>query len=196
MDLNRKMLLVKGAGFTPAVKSLFVIFLLVLLTIHFSGCSLPGMGAEPTPTPEPSDLLTLPTVSVGPLPPELVETRPLAGSQLSLNSEITFYFNQPMERTSVESALVGIPSLNGTFTWQDDATLTFSPAQPWEPNSSVSITVAASIQSAEGLTATLPETLDFRTADYLHINQMLPMQDTQEVAPESAIVVSFTSLIR
>ena len=62
----------------------------------------PGTTSEPgaTPTAQPS-----PTLPPEPLPPALVEASPLPGSTLPLQGEITLYFNQPMQRASVEAAL-------------------------------------------------------------------------------------------
>jgi len=154
----------------------------------FSGCQLPALNEEPPPLPA---LEIQPPVSVGPLPPALVETVPLAGSELPLRKAITFYFNQPMDRETVEAALSGTPALNGVFTWVDDTTLTYSPAQPYEPNSTFSVMIGTAAQSQDGLGFEEPVTLQFKTADYLRLNQMLPNQGTQEVAPESAIVVTF-----
>ena len=186
MNMNgRNMHWKKGMRFTRV----WVLILLLGFVVGISGCDIAPPAADATQVP---DVQIQPPVSVGPLAPTLVETVPLEGSELPVNREITFYFNQPMDHASVENALTGVPALNGTFTWPDDATLTYLPAQPWEPNSSVSITIGASAQSQDGLAFQQAVTLNYTTADYLRLSQILPEESVEEVAPESAIVVSFT----
>lgn len=174
---------------TLRAPQILAIVLLIGLVLGLSGCGSPNLNSESTPVP---DVQVQPPVSVGPLAPALVETAPQPGSKLSVSREITFYFNQPMDQASVEAALAGSPALNGSFTWTDDATLTYAPAQPWEPNSTVSFTIGTSAQSEDGLAFEAPVTVSYQAADYLRLSETLPTQGAQEVAPESAIVVSFT----
>ena len=61
--------------------------------------------------------------------------RPAARSVIGHRYPITFYFNQAVNKASVESALSGLPA--GTFTWNDDATLVFTPTQSYQPNSTL-----------------------------------------------------------
>ena len=103
----------------------------------------------PTPSSTPIIPITTPTSTPQSLPPALVETDPLPGAQIALKNPITFYFNQPMDRSSVEGALSGEPALSGSFTWQDDSSLTFTPDSPLLPGTSLAINVAASAQSSK-----------------------------------------------
>ena len=77
-----------------------------------------------------------------------METDPPLGSVLGHQSPITFYFNQPVNKPSAQSAFTGLPA--GTFTWNDDATLVFSPTQPYQPNTPLRFSIANSLQSANG----------------------------------------------
>jgi len=122
-------------------------------------------------------------------PPALVETDPPAGTVLGHLAPITFYFNQPMNRASVESAISGLPE--GAFTWTDDATLLFTPAQPYPPDTRLTVELAQTIQSASGFGALAPQTLTFTVADYLRPVNMLPKPNTTDVNVNAAIVVSF-----
>ena len=65
-----------------------LVFMLVILMV--SGCNLPLPGQEPTPLPEEN---VLPAVSVGPLPPALVEADPLPGSRIPVAGSLRFYFS-------------------------------------------------------------------------------------------------------
>ncbi|MEJ2485688.1 MAG: Ig-like domain-containing protein [Anaerolineales bacterium] len=160
---------------------------LLLVAFLLVACNL-QTPAQTSPT-APSD--ALPAVSVGPLPPQLVETSPLAGGRIPVAGAITFYFNQPMDRTSVETAIQSSPALNGSFAWKDDLSLTFTPAQPWPANTALNVTIADSAASSEGLTLEQPASVSFQTADYLQLVQSLPEQQAKEINPQAAIVASF-----
>jgi hypothetical protein len=109
------------------------------------------------------------------LPPGLVETSPPLGSVLGHQSPITFYFNQPVNKSSAESALTGLPA--GMFTWNDDATLVFAPTQPYIPDTTLEFSIASSLQSASGFGIGEPIELSFPVADYLRPTNFLPRPD-------------------
>ncbi len=60
------------------------------------------------------------------LPPGLVEVTPLSGSDLGPKITPVFYFNQPMDRASVESALQSQPAFPVRYEWIDDSTFAYS----------------------------------------------------------------------
>ncbi len=176
----------KNRNFWPRL----IPFLLLIISL---ACSLPSIG-RPTPTlpvirasatPNP------PTVTPqAPLPPGLVEADPAPGAELSLNSRITLYFNQPMDRSSVEAALQQ-PRVEGELTWQDDLTLTFQPNIPLTPDSELTLRVETSARSLEGQTLREPVEVSYKAVGFLQIAQQLPESGTDEVDPSSAVLVTF-----
>src|ERR1043165_10259591 len=94
------------------------IFIAAILSSCGGGLPLPIL---PTSTPA----LPTPTAYQQALPPRLVETDPPLNSMIGQTSPIAFYFNQAMNKSSVESAFTGLPE--GTFTWNDEQTVTFKP---------------------------------------------------------------------
>src|SRR5690349_6918872 len=98
----------------------FLLFALIL-----SSCN--GLPAPIVASSTPA--IPTPTAVQQTLPPALIETDPPLGSMIGQQSPITFYFNQAVNKASAESALAGLPA--GTFTWNDDATLVFTPTQPY-----------------------------------------------------------------
>ena len=160
----------------------------IVLLVFSLACSLPGL-LRPTPTPS----LPAPTVTATapPLPPALVESDPLPGSEIALDASLTFTFNQPMDRTSVEGALVGVPPLAGQISWKSDRSLTFTPDTPFLPGTDLTLTINPSARSQRGLTMTRPVSLNYRTAGPLRLTQKLPAPDAVEIAPDSAVVASF-----
>ena len=167
----------------------FTIMTIIGLASSLSGCS------KKTPSPTPTSSLPSATPTPTPLPPglppDLVETDPIPGAQLTLENPITFYFNQPMDRPTVEEAISAEPSIDGIFTWQDDSKLTFIPDAPFLPATSLTITIDTGAQSTKGMSLLQPIQLTYSTIGYLDLVQELPAVDASEVDPTSAIVASF-----
>ena len=155
----------------------------LLASLILSSCGgIPGL-SSPTPA------LPTPTFLQQASPPAIIETDPPLNSVIGHQSPITFYFNQGMNKPSVESALGGLPA--GTFTWNDDATLLFTPSEPYQPNSTLKISIANSIQSASGFGIAEPLELSFTVADYLRATNLLPKSNSTDVNVDAAIAVSF-----
>jgi uncharacterized protein YfaS (alpha-2-macroglobulin family) len=169
-------------------------WLVVSLIAVSLACSMPGIG-RPTSTPTSSKPATAtlppptPTPAV-PLPAALAESVPQAGAELPLNSPITLYFNQPMDRASVEGAL-DIP-VSGSLTWLDDATLSFTPAEPLQPATQLALNLGTEARSAQGLTLEAPLQLTYQTAGNLELVQRLPVPEINDVDPSSAVVAAFS----
>src|SRR5215212_10537404 len=78
-----------------------------------------------------SALAAAPTAqSAGELAPQVVETTPTRGEELPLSGEITFYFDQAMDKGSVEAAFKANPAVKGTFEWPNESTAVFHPSAP------------------------------------------------------------------
>ena len=168
-----------------------LIYILTALLLIGLAWSLSGCGKK-TPTLTPTPTLPAPTPTPQPLPPALVETDPLPGAQIALKNPITFYFNQAMDRPSVEGAISGEPVLSGSFTWRDDASLTFTPDAAFLPGTSLAINIAESAQSSKGMALLRPIDLAYTTSDYLSLVQGLPAFNASDVTPTSAIVAAFS----
>jgi len=177
--------------------------LLSLLLLVSLACAIPGLSkptATNTPPPavaEPEAAAPTATQAAGPLgsiqdlPPSLVETDPPVGSQLPLNGSITFYFSQPMEAASVEGALSGEPQLSGSFEWQDESTLVFTPDAPLLPDTNLVLSIADTAQSSQGARLLRPVSLSYTTSSTLRLAQRLPEAYSDEVDPGSAVVAAF-----
>jgi alpha-2-macroglobulin len=157
------------------------IFIAVIL-VSCTGLPVPGLE---TPTP----VSPTATPYQQALPPSLVETTPLQNTSIGQRSPITFYFSEPMNKASVESSIQGLP--DGTFTWNNEATVVFNPTQAYSANSELPVTIASSIKSATGYGIQEPINLFFQVADYLRPANILPKENAADVDVESALVVSF-----
>lgn len=173
---------------------LFLVHLLIALSF---ACSFPIISQE-TPTPTvPTQIAArtgtpppppTPTQTPQPLPPQIIEVDPPPGGELPVQGGITLYFNQAMDRESVEAALSG-PS--GRFEWQDDASLTIIPESPLAPASIVNLSLGSGAQAANGLSFSEPVDLRYRVVGYLRLIERLPEPGAAGVNPTSAVVATF-----
>lgn len=172
----------------------FILFTLLILAL---ACSLPSLPERSTASLTPTESVApastpapppLPSPTPQPLPPNLVESEPLPGAEIPLSGPITLYFNQPMDRTSVEMALAG---LAGSFNWSDDATLTFTPEKPFAPASEIDLSLDETVRAANGLALAGPVNLHYRTTGFLRLAERLPEPGSGAVDPTSAVVAAF-----
>lgn len=191
----------------PPNKNIHLGFLLILpLVLIFLSlaCGLPGNSqptvqatfqsnqvesqeneARPEPTQPP------PTPTHQPLPPVLVEVDPPLGSDFPLQGPLTLYFNQPMDKPSVEIALSGRPALSGRFSWIDTATVAFKPDAPYPPGTDLDINISTSALAINGLFLPEPVDLHYRTISPLTALQVLPESGLVDADPTSVVVVTF-----
>ncbi|NJC96402.1 MAG: hypothetical protein FIB03_08700 [Anaerolineae bacterium] len=169
-------------------KHRFVLTLNCFLLISLLLTSCAGAPQLPLLTPPTPTVESLPAVQQA-APPALIETDPPLNTVIGHLSPITFYFNQAMNKSSVESAFSGLPA--GTFTWNDDATLVFATSESYPPNAKLKIAIANSIQSAGGFGITEPIEISFTVADYLRATNLLPKANATDVDVEAAVAVSF-----
>ncbi len=184
------------------------IFLLVGILLAVSmACSLPSLGQQQAPT-APATLTPLvpgatapaggpglpaaqseQQTTLAPLPPALVEVNPLPLSELAPGAAPVIYFNQPMERASVEASVQS--SVSGQFEWLDDATVRFVPSQPPTEEAGLTLTINPGARAANGLTLESPVEVRYQGAGSLLPADRLPAPGAEDVNPTSAVVVTF-----
>jgi subtilisin family serine protease len=82
-----------------------------------------------------------------PEPPAIVVRAMPSGLRTSTNAAIEVTFNRPMNRVSVESALVISPPVNGTFAWTaDNRSFSFHPDVPLESTTTYAVRIAGTAQ--------------------------------------------------
>ena len=168
-----------------------ILFVYIILSLIFSACSMPNIVSPAQPEAAQESVATPTAIPDQNLPPKLVETLPIEGSSIGLQEPLTFYFNQPMERASVEAAWNPSPAVVGEFAWVDDATLTFTPSTPLEAGASLNVRFETGAKSAKGVA--LPESVQslFNAADAIHPVQFLPENGSSDLSVDSAVVVTF-----
>ena len=125
------------------------------------------------------------------LPPQIVETAPLAGQELTLDGSVTFYFDQAMDPASVEAAFAVAPDTPGDLAWPDDSTLVFTPSEPYARATEYTFTIGVGATSAQGAALEDVFALSLQTIGYLEVSEVLPAPDTTAVDTDSVITVIF-----
>ncbi|HSV85524.1 MAG TPA: Ig-like domain-containing protein, partial [Levilinea sp.] len=159
-------------------------------------CNLPAnpiisqypLTSQPASTP--TFALPLLPMPIAQVPPALVETRPLPGSPVSRSSGIVFFFNQAMDRATVESALHIEPQFAGIFVWQDDATLLFLPEVPPEAGA-FHIRLGPPARAQNGLELAAQPNLTYHSPGQLDLVEGLPASGAQNVNPTAPVVAVF-----
>ena len=165
-------------------------FVLIALTLAALACNLPGLrgpaGSAETPTP---------TVDVSQLPPtapKIIAQRPFPGEELPLDGSIDIYFDQPMNRSSVEEALRIEPPIEADLVWIDDSTLRIVPKPgALDRATRYRITVTDSARSVEGLSVESVARLDIQTVGFLEVSEVFPPPGAGAVETTSVITVFF-----
>ncbi len=165
----------------------------LLLFLSLLACNVPGCGQQPpvppggTPIPATVDPASLP-----PTNPRIVAQRPYPGEELPLDGSVDLYFDQPMNRTSVEGALSFSPNLTYQTLWVDEATLRVTPdAGTLQRAKRYEVTVGDSAASERGLTLVEPFSAEIQTVGFLEVGEVVPARDAEAVEPDSVITVFF-----
>jgi uncharacterized protein YfaS (alpha-2-macroglobulin family) len=121
-----------------------------------------------------------------------VEADPLPQSEVGPKAAFTFYFNQAMERGSVQAALRAQPFVAGSFQWVNDATVKFIPDQALPLNADLALGFDTQARAANGLPLSASVNLSFRTAGGFSLADQLPRPGVTDADPSSAVVATFT----
>jgi len=160
---------------------LFSILMIIAVTASCTG---------PTPTPtEVTGPTPKPRVAFAPI---VADHYPNIGDELpAAGGAIDVYFDQAMDQATVEAALIVSPSVAGSVTWLDDATLRFLPTAELERASRYTVTIGAQAKSQVGLEMGTPFSFNADTVGFLEVTQVLPAPDTTEVDVSAAITLLF-----
>ena len=144
------------------------------------------------PTAEPAATAKPTSKPLPPQPPRLVERTPAPGEELAPSEAIVLRFDQPMDEDSVDQAFSIEPKVPGKLSWDDPNTVRFVPQDAgFTRDSTYRINVGASARSATDLPLARPVELLFQTVGYLQVTNVLPADESTEVASDTAIRVFF-----
>ena len=196
-EIRMRLYFERSSNFVQVVQNNHLVYILVVTLLMFvSACSFPSSKTE-TPHPSPSQeviqqptatLPSNPTPTPRPLPPGLVESDPFPNTELDLEGSVTFYFNQSMDRPSVEAAFSGLP---GSLSWIDDSTLSYTPNTPLSPGAQLILGFDTQARATNGLPLVEPISLVYHAAGFINLAQTIPQQGATGVDPASSIAATF-----
>ena len=142
----------------------------------------------PTPTAEPEPAFA------ADLPPAIVSAIPRAGEEVNTQAGILLRFTQPMDRASVEQALQvtsdDADTLDGTFTWESDQTVTFKP-KGLASGVRYQVSVGTEARATNGLPLTHDLAFSFSTVGPLTVTRTTPADKVQDLRGDAPVVVAF-----
>ncbi|MEJ5310843.1 MAG: Ig-like domain-containing protein [Anaerolineae bacterium] len=145
--------------------------------------------AAPTPEPEPA--------FAADLPPAVVSAVPRPGEEVRTQAGILLRFSRAMDRASVEAALRVTPEaegaaepVEGTFNWQDDRTVTFTP-KVLAAGTRYKVALDVTAQADNGLPLTQDLAFSFSTLDALTVTRATPADGSTNLRGDTPVLVVF-----
>ncbi|MEA3406795.1 MAG: Ig-like domain-containing protein [Chloroflexota bacterium] len=175
-----------------SINSLLVTFSVVILiacTAAPTATPVPERRVQATPVP--TDTAEPTATPLPPQPPTLFKRSPAEGEEQRIDAPIILYFDQDMNTDSVEAAWSMEPTVEGSFSWQDESVLRFTPGTKLQRNAQYRVTIDTSAASAEGLELERPITFRFRTVGFVHVTNVFPMPDSTDVDIQTTVRVIF-----
>ncbi len=123
--------------------------------------------------------------------PRVVETDPMSGEESPLDSVVTFYFDQPMDMTSVQEAFSVNPAFAGRFATPDDTTLRFEPDKPFARAAAYTFSIGETAQSLAGVPMAEPFAMQLQTVGYLEVSEVLPAANASFIETDNSLTVIF-----
>ncbi|MGC9397071.1 MAG: Ig-like domain-containing protein [Anaerolineae bacterium] len=136
----------------------------------------------PTPEPEPA--------FAADLPPAVVSAVPRPGEEVHTQAGILLRFTRAMDRASVEAALRITPEVEGTFSWQDDTTVTFTP-KVLAAGTRYNVALDVTAQADNGLSLTSNLAFSFSTLDALTVTHVTPADGSTDLRGDTPVLVVF-----
>ncbi|GIK65369.1 MAG: hypothetical protein BroJett018_31630 [Chloroflexota bacterium] len=125
--------------------------------------------------------------------PKVIDTNPLPGEELLLDSPVTFTFDRVMNTEAPENAFSVEPALDGgAFTWDESGrTLTFTPpASGYARDTEYTFSLFA--VGADQRAMDEPYELKLTTVGYIEIADVLPAPNSAEIEVDAAITIIFS----
>lgn len=144
-------------------------------TTQPAATTAPAVAETTAPTPEPEPAFA------ADLPPALVSVVPRPGEEVRTQAGILLRFTRAMDRASVETALritpeteaAGAEPVEGTFAWQDDTIVTFTP-KVLAAGTRYNVALDVTAQADNGLPLTSDLVFSFSTLDALTVTRATP----------------------
>ncbi len=125
-------------------------------------------------------------------PLQVVDSDPLTGQELTLDSPISLFFNQPLNCDTAANAISLAPDVAGQIACDPaEASIIFSPSTPFDRATAYTLTVSDALLAQDGAPLVEPYKLEFNTVGNLAVSEVLPAVDSTGIQTDSLITVIF-----
>lgn len=113
--------------------------------------------------------------------------------RLGVNHTITLGFSHPINPQILATALQITPPHEYHLQWDNkNTTLTISPVTPWQPDMRYLLTITPTLHIATDVVMERPWNMQFTTAPSLHVETLIPADQSYDVALSSLAVMRFS----
>jgi alpha-2-macroglobulin len=159
-------------GYTMRRLAFFILALLVL------SLTIPQLLAQQEPPPQTNSIL------------QWVDSEPLTGQELGLDSVIQLFFDRPLDCATVEAAFSIQPDIDGSLHCEGTS-LRFDPSQAFERANTYVVTLDADLRGIDGAALYESLVIEFNTVGFVQISETFPSPDTSSIELDSAITIIF-----
>lgn len=124
-----------------------------------------------------------------------IEASSPSGTGVDPASPIRITFKQPMEHLSTEAAFSVAPTIAGTFSWEGDTVMMFTPATPLAKATEYTVTLAPTAKATTGVTADEPYTFTFTTIGAVTVSSFAPANGATGADINTNINISFNQAV-
>jgi uncharacterized protein YfaS (alpha-2-macroglobulin family) len=119
-----------------------------------------------------------------------VDSEPLTGQELGLDSSIQLFFDRPLDCATVESAFSIQPQVAGSLNCTGTS-LTFSPSQNFERANTYIVTLDMDLRGADGAALYESLVIEFQTVGFIQVSETFPSPETGGIELDSTITIIF-----
>jgi len=124
---------------------------------------------------------------------QVVDSTPLSGEEVSLNTPVTLYFDRLLNCETVNVDVVQFDQVAVNDVSCNDNVVTITPpATGYAPATTYTVTVSDDLRGSNGERLFQPYELQFNTTGFLQVTEVLPAPGTADVAGDAVITVIFS----
>lgn len=123
---------------------------------------------------------------------QVVDTVPFTGEELGLNSEITVYFDRPIDCATATGAVNVTPTVTGRVSCASgDTALVFEPAEAFARGTEYTLKIDQTLRARDGGQLLEPFSLSLSTTGFLVVSEVFPADGAVDIETDAVITVIF-----
>lgn len=119
-----------------------------------------------------------------------VDSEPLTGAELGLDSPIQLFFDRPIDCNTVGTAFSINPSISGAISC-DGSSLTFVPDTNFDRANTYIVSLSTALVGVDGAQLFEPLRIAFDTIGFIHVSETFPSNNNFDIELDTTITVIF-----